>query len=477
MGSYFSPRWSRLCRCLRTFSSTIEYPMTKNDNNRKTARGGRPRGRQKSPIRVVKGQSLQRFVEARRKAIAACDAAPDVKAAATNKLESVATQIGRWEIHRPDTPNLPNRPPFYPKPANGKSYSQIPIPTDYRGAFKGRNQRTKKWSGNGISAWCHYLAEIDDQVAYFANPPEAARLALPKLSRKNDLDNLDALKGRSDAKIGEVADYLFESRVVTKQVTSEQLAAIRNGWDWALSYFEDNNRVRIDSLDLNTLYGFRNFCAAMLRKSERSLRTVNGYLGATRRVLGWIDAHCAIDLPAFRAILMNFTGKEADALGKQEGSSPGAKQFGRAETVALPIPALRRWFDAVKDDPFELAVTLCSLNLAAGASDLSDLRFLDDSVQNLRPAVDIDRGYFVTYRSKTRLARCRLSCLGAGCLHPLDTSVPLAYSIRRLLGAVPDHARPSPYRRSCRPTQRSAFRPTHPASLPPSRCTASANDD
>ena len=73
--------------------------------------------------------------------------------------------------------------------------------------------------------------------------------------------------------------------------------------------------------------------------------------------------------------------------------------------VAMSVPAMRKWFAVVKDDPFELALTLCSLNLAAGASDLSDLRFLDDSVQRHQPAVDITRKLFITYRSKSRVAR------------------------------------------------------------------------
>ena len=49
-------------------------------------------------------------------------------------------------------------------------------------------------------------------------------------------------------------------------MTREQLAAIRNGWDLALGYFDDNNRNRIDTIDLNALVGYRNFCAAMLRE-------------------------------------------------------------------------------------------------------------------------------------------------------------------------------------------------------------------
>lgn len=379
--------------------------MAGTDGNRTATRRGRPPGRRQAPIRVLRGQALRRFVEARKKTIAACDANPDTKAVATAKLDFIAAEVGQWEINRADTPGLPHRPSFYPMPETGKSYSQIPIPIKHREAFKGRKQRTKKWSGSGITAWCHYLAEIDERVAYFADPPEAARLALPKPSRESDLDNLDALKGRSDAAIEEVAAYLFESKVVTERLSHDQLSAIRNGWDLALGYFEDNNRNRLDTLDLNALVGYRNFCAAMLRKSERTLRTVNGYLGAARRVLGWIKVYCEIDLPAFGDILMNFTRQEAENLGKQEGHGPGAGPFWCSEMVAMSVPALKKWFAAVEDDPFELALTLCSLNLAAGASDLSDLRFMDDSVQNLRPAVDMKRKQFITYRSKTHAAR------------------------------------------------------------------------
>ena len=285
--------------------------MAGTDRNNTATRRGRPPGRPRSPIRAMKGQALQRFVKARKKTIAACDAHPDTKAVATAKLEFIAAEVGQWEINRTDTPGLPHRPSFYPIPETGKSYSQIPIPIKHRDAFKGRKQRTKKWSGSGITAWCHYLAQIDEQVAYFADPPEAARLALPKPSRQSDLDQLDALKGRGDAAIEEVAAYLFESKVVTGRLSQEQRSAIRNGWDIALGYFKDNNRQRIDTLDLNALVGYRNFCAGILSKSKRSLRTVNGYLGAARRVLGWIEVYCEIGLPAFRTILMNFTGKEA----------------------------------------------------------------------------------------------------------------------------------------------------------------------
>jgi predicted transcriptional regulator len=354
---------------------------------------------------VLTGQSLTRFVAARKKAVAACEAHPDTKAAATAKLDFVATEVGQWAINRADTPSLPHRPPFYPQPGNGKSYSQIPIPAKHREACGGRKQRTKKWSGNGVTAWCHYLAQIDAQVAYFGDPPEAATLAALGPFGENDLDNLDALKGRSDAAIEEVAEYLFKSSVVAGRLSHDRLAAIRNGWDYALDYFTDNHRERIDTLDLNALVGYRNYCADMIRMSERSTRTVNGYLGAARRVLGWIRVYCQIDLPAFTEILTNFTRLETANLAKQEGSSPGTKEFGCAEMVAMSVPALRKWFRGVADDPFELALTLCSLNLAAGASDLSDLRFLDDSVQRHQPAVDITRKLFITYRSKSRVAR------------------------------------------------------------------------
>ena len=100
-------------------------------NAGKKGRGGRPPGRRPTPIRVLTGQSLTRFVAARKKAVAACDAHPETKAAATTKLDFVATEVGQWAINRADTPSLPHRPPFYPKPENGRSYSQIPIPAKH----------------------------------------------------------------------------------------------------------------------------------------------------------------------------------------------------------------------------------------------------------------------------------------------------------------------------------------------------------
>ena len=79
--------------------------------------------------------------------------------------------------------------------------------------------------------------------------------------------------------------------------------------------------------------------------------------------------------------------------------------FGRAEIVPMPASMLRAWLRAVEDDPLGLALTMCSLNLAAGASDLSELTWEDRNGAISYPCVDTKNREFITERIKTFTTR------------------------------------------------------------------------
>ncbi len=351
--------------------------------------------------RLLRGGALRTFVAKAKQAIADSDADPEHQRIATEKLDFVVKDMGLWEINRPDFPGLPNLPRFHPRPERGKSYSNIPVPREHRHLFKNRKQRTKCWQGSGMAAWCYYLAAVKDEVAYYANPPEATRSPAPPDKLDDELDTLDQLKGRNDADIRMMANLLFHSEVVTGMMSRRAKDVMIAEWQLAVAYLKRKGRIRIDQIDHNTLSGFRNVCAKWLRDGKRARTTVNGYLRTFRRVLKWCAAFCEVQVPAYDVLLRNFTGKDLVSFAKSAGQEAGARQFGRADIIPMPVAVMGAWLAAARRDPFHLALTMCSLNLAAGAADLSDLPLEDRTLTNPLPCVDMERRLFITHRSKT----------------------------------------------------------------------------
>jgi len=344
---------------------------------------------------------LRTFVAKAKQAIAGSNADPAYQRAATERLDFVVEGVGFWEINRPDFPSLPNLPRFHPRPERGKSYSNIPVPREHRHLFKNRKQRTKCWQGSGVAAWCHYLAAAKEEVAYFANPPEAARAAAAPDTLDDELHTLDQLKGRDDADIRMMADLLFHSEVVTGMMSERARDAMVAAWQLAVAYLKRKGRTRLDQIDHNTLSGFRNTCAGWLQNGKRARTTINGYLRTFRRVLKWCAAFCEVQVPAYDVLLRNVTEKDMVSIAKSAGHEAGAKQFGRADIIPMPAAVMRAWLEVARRDPFHLALTMCSLNLAAGATDLSDLPLEDRTLTNPLPCVDMERKLFITHRSKT----------------------------------------------------------------------------
>lgn len=118
--------------------------------------------------------------------------------------------------------------------AKGKSYSNIPIPQEHRHVFNGRKQRTQKWSGAGIAAWCHYVAAVDEQVVYILDPPEAALTAAPPSSSSGGLNDLESLKGRTDSDIQVMVEVLFHCGIPTRMISPKRLTSLRREWKYAL---------------------------------------------------------------------------------------------------------------------------------------------------------------------------------------------------------------------------------------------------
>ena len=361
-------------------------------NNTKPAKTPRP----------LRGGRLKAFVHRAKHAIAQCDADPEHRQLATDKLDAVLHTVPVWEINHPITPSLPKYPGFTPQPGAGRSFSRIPIPPEHRHLFKGQRQHTKRWTGVGIAAWCHYLAGVENEVEYFKNPPEARRRPAPPTNDTSEA--LEQLKGRNNVHIQAMADLYFKSAKVAR-LSEEARRTIKGQWLIALGYLQRQGRVRVSQIDNNTLDAYRNFCARLIQKQKRSKKTTNDYLRTLRRILGFCRDYGRLDVPPYTDLLCNFTDKEVLALSKEAGHGMGARGFGKAEIIAMPAETIRAWLDVAEKDPFVYALTMCSLNLAAGAADLSDLVFDDTTLTNPLPCVDMKRKLFITKRHKTGVVR------------------------------------------------------------------------
>ncbi len=241
---------------------------------------------------------------------------------------------------------------------------------------------------------------MDEYIAYFANPPEAALVAAPA-NMKEILNDLETLEERQDADIQVMAEVLFQSREADDLTSEARLATLRRDWKMFLGYLIRKERTQIRKINRNTLRGFRSELAGVLKEQSLKLRTIDGYLAAARTVLRWCETDCNVKFPAYSELLANFSQKEVTGLAKQAGYVPGNRKFGESEIIVWSTDALRAWLEAVMDDPFDYAWTMCSLNLAAGAADLSQLPVNDPTMTNGVPCVDMERKLFIASRSKT----------------------------------------------------------------------------
>jgi len=353
--------------------------------------------------KVLRGEPLLNFISNRKREIERCNADADVRRRAAERLDKLLATNTSWNINRSDIPSLPNLPTFCVNRKSSLSYSNIPVPAKHRHLFKDRIQHTNRWAGKGISAWCDYLAHVESLVRHYADPPEAVTAVAPRSSTGTDLDRIDQLKRRNDAEILLIVDTLLRAETITGQgISKAARTTLRAEFEVLLGYLGNQGRTRVDQISDATLMGFRNHCVTMLRNSKRKLRTVNGYLKSSRRILGLCIDYCEVTLPrAYKRLLCNISKKELASIAKISPHSTGTASFGVSETVALPMNELRAWLNVVRKNPFDYAITMCSLNLAAGASDLSELVFEDRSNVNPSPCVDMDRKLFITNRVKT----------------------------------------------------------------------------
>lgn len=348
----------------------------------------------------LRERPLRDLVVRLKRRVEACGADPEHQRSATERLDFVVRKIGYWEVNRRDMPSLPNMPRFHPRPETGKSYSNIPIPARHRHLFNNRKQRTKKWCGSGHAAWCHYLATVEDEVAYYANPPEAATTTVPPTGDEDDFQTLEELKGRDETSIATMAMTLF--RCDELDIEPAPLRALKARWKVCRGYLASVKKKKLKDIDFKTLAGFRADCGKKL-KEGKSQRTVNGYLSAFRRVLRLCADYCEVKIPsAYREALRDFTKRDCGSIAKSLRKGSG---FGRAEIIPMPAKMLRAWLLAVEDDPLHLALTMCSLNLAAGAADLSELTWENRNGAMSYPCVDLKEQVFITQRIKTFTTR------------------------------------------------------------------------
>ena len=350
----------------------------------------------------LRGTRLRGFVDKAKHLVSQCDADPEHRQLAADKLDVVVETVPVWEINHPVTPSLPKCPGFSPQAGAGRSFSRIPIPPEHRHLFKGQRQRTKRWRGSGVAAWCHYVADVENEVEYFKSPPAARRRPAPPADDASEA--LEQMMGRSNVHIHAMADLFFKSARVAR-LSEQARSTIKGQWLIALGYLQRQGRVRLSQIDNNTLDAYRNFCARLIQKQKRSKKTTNDYLRTFRRILEFCRDYGKMDVPPFNDLLCNFTEKEVLALSKRAGHGMGARRLGKAEIIAMPAETMRAWLDVAEKDAFVHALTMCSLNLAAGAADLSDLVFEDTTATNPLPCVDMKRKLFITKRHKTGVVR------------------------------------------------------------------------
>ena len=343
---------------------------------------------------LLQGKPLKRFVADRAQALRECrELSDDVRDDAIRILQSIE-RLGLWNVNREDYPSLPGLPSFSIRP-HGATYSNIPIPAEHR--KDGKLQHMRRWPGQGAKAWGHYLVQVADDVARLAHPPRHSQQG----ERSSDHDALDELKGQQDADMATVQDVLFDSPIIMGTLGSPDARdSLKSEFTKFLGYLRAHHRGQVKQIDRATLTGFRIDCSKMVARGKVSIRTANGYLSAARRVIRWCIDFLELDLcPAYQSVLRNLSTKEFRSVPSR------TRVTGVADTIAMPVEAFRAWIKTTIADPFEWALTMCSLNLAVGAKDLSNLQFLETTGLNPEPVVDMKRRLFVTSRGKTGAPR------------------------------------------------------------------------
>lgn len=101
--------------------------------------------------KLLQGKPLKRFVADRTKALWECrELSDNIRDGAIKVLQSIES-LGLWTVNREDYPSLPGLPSFSIRiQPNGSTYSNIPIPAEYR--KDGKFQHMIRWPGQETKA-------------------------------------------------------------------------------------------------------------------------------------------------------------------------------------------------------------------------------------------------------------------------------------------------------------------------------------
>lgn len=346
-------------------------------------------------VASLKGAALVRYISERKAAISHTPGLDvDIVTQATAQLQKMAL-AGSWELDHYDYPSLPDQPGFSLRPDHG-ARSFIPIPPGLRAQHNGKYQADKRWPGKGLTAWAHYLAGVRELVLQYASPSPAAEEAGPT--------ELEIVQQQGDeASIVQIADSIFENQDIMNAVGSVPARKrLETHFNIFLAHLQEKGCTQMGRLNVDMLSTFRTRCLANVRSGDKAIKTVNDYLYAARRVLKWYEIFAHADIPrSYEHHLRDIAPKEVASLGAHKGR----KQIGVAETVAMPLEAVRAFMKEAMKDPFEVALAMCSWNLAAGAGDLSALSFFDHSTANPTRVLDMDHRMFISWRGKNQQSR------------------------------------------------------------------------
>ena len=154
---------------------------------------------------TVKGAALARFVEDRKPTIRDPSIDPFVVDGAIEALDAVVAHNPNWDLDHDEFPSLPARPRFSIRP-DGKTYTNIPGPRHQRQRY-GARQIQKRWPRQGVVAWAHYLAAIDEAVEMVTRPPDENN---PQ-PEPPGLEGIAALVREPGSSIGEAFTAILQS--------------------------------------------------------------------------------------------------------------------------------------------------------------------------------------------------------------------------------------------------------------------------
>jgi hypothetical protein len=305
-----------------------------------------------------------------------------------------------WDLDHDEFPSLPARPKFSIR-QDGKSYTNIPVPREQRQRH-GTRQIQKRWPQTGVIAWAHYIAAIDEAVAMVASPAEESQPE-PELP---GLEGVARFVQEPDSSVDDAFTAVLNSTVVGDIVASQtEVARLKTDIKVSVRFLAKQGCTRLSQLGKPGLLAFRRHCQHLVVNGEKSLRTANGYMAALRRVLKWTREFLEVDVPLHTdSALMNIRPKDLGA-----SARTGLRIIGVGEIIAMPMQQLKSILLEARKDEFTFALVMCSLNLAAGSKDLTNLQFEDRSGANPRPIVDMKRRLFFTRRGKTGIKRYKMS--------------------------------------------------------------------